>query len=179
MGHGEGTRKSLPAGSNRNTLSSMEGKADLLRRVVDDEGKPHNVRLLLASSTPIQRHTKVKGEANPYDPVYENLLRKTRRRSLWRKRFGVRGLFAFSGSFNAGSAPCATPRSPGSRAGAFITASLVCRVVPRVQTTEFCFIQRPRQGSPPNTFPYRKPRLPERGRSKGLSRMKRKLHVRF
>jgi RNA-directed DNA polymerase len=37
----------------------------------DDEGKPHKVRLLLASSTPIQRHTKVKGEANPYDPVYE------------------------------------------------------------------------------------------------------------
>ena len=37
----------------------------------DNEGKPHKVRLLLASSTPIQRHTKVKGEANPYDPVYE------------------------------------------------------------------------------------------------------------
>ena len=36
----------------------------------DDEGKPQNVRLLLASSTPIQRHTKVKSEANPYDPVY-------------------------------------------------------------------------------------------------------------
>src|SRR6266436_4431684 len=37
----------------------------------DDEGKTHKVRLLLASNTPIQRHTKVKGEANQYDPVYE------------------------------------------------------------------------------------------------------------
>ena len=31
------------------------------------EGIPHQVRLLLAGSTPIQRHVKVKGEANPYD----------------------------------------------------------------------------------------------------------------
>jgi hypothetical protein len=29
------------------------------------------VRLLLASSTPIQRHVKVKSTANPYDPVDE------------------------------------------------------------------------------------------------------------
>ncbi len=36
----------------------------------DDEGKPHKVRLLLAGSTPIQRHVKVKGEAHPYDPAY-------------------------------------------------------------------------------------------------------------
>jgi hypothetical protein len=49
---------------------------------------------------------------------------KNAKEIIWRKRFGVRGLFAFSGSFNAGSAPCATPRSPGSRVGAFIIASL-------------------------------------------------------
>jgi len=29
----------------------------------DDEGKPHKVRLLLASITPIQRHVKVKSTA--------------------------------------------------------------------------------------------------------------------
>jgi RNA-directed DNA polymerase len=29
------------------------------------------VRLLLASDTPIQRHVKVKCEANPYDPAFE------------------------------------------------------------------------------------------------------------
>jgi RNA-directed DNA polymerase len=37
----------------------------------DDEGIPRKVRLLLASRTPIQRHVKVKAEANPYDPTYE------------------------------------------------------------------------------------------------------------
>jgi RNA-directed DNA polymerase len=42
----------------------------------DDEGKPHKVRLLLASSTPIQRHVKVKSTANPYDPVDEPYFEK-------------------------------------------------------------------------------------------------------
>jgi RNA-directed DNA polymerase len=37
----------------------------------DNEGKPHKVRSLLASSTPIQRHLKVKSTANPYDPAHE------------------------------------------------------------------------------------------------------------
>ena len=34
-------------------------------------GKPYRVRLLLASDTPIKRHVKIKGEANPYDPQWE------------------------------------------------------------------------------------------------------------
>jgi len=34
----------------------------------DNEGRPRKVRLFLASSIPIQRHVKVKSEANPYDP---------------------------------------------------------------------------------------------------------------
>ena len=42
----------------------------------DNEGIPHKVRLLLASSTPIQRHVKVKSEANPYDPAYETYFEK-------------------------------------------------------------------------------------------------------
>jgi RNA-directed DNA polymerase len=42
----------------------------------DDEGIPHKVQLLLASRTPIQRHVKVKGEANPYDPAYETYFEK-------------------------------------------------------------------------------------------------------
>ena len=37
----------------------------------DDEGQSSKVWLQLASSIPIQRHVKVKGEANPYDPAYE------------------------------------------------------------------------------------------------------------
>jgi RNA-directed DNA polymerase len=42
----------------------------------DDESKPHRVRLLLAGSTPIQRHVKVKAEANPYDPADETYFEK-------------------------------------------------------------------------------------------------------
>jgi RNA-directed DNA polymerase len=37
----------------------------------DDEGRPKKVWLFHAKSTPINRHVKVKGEANPYDPTYE------------------------------------------------------------------------------------------------------------
>jgi hypothetical protein len=36
------------------------------------------VRLLFASRTPIQRHIKVKGEANPYDPAYETYFKARR-----------------------------------------------------------------------------------------------------
>ena len=42
----------------------------------DKEGTPHKVRLLLASRTRIQRHVKVKSEANPYDPAYETYFEK-------------------------------------------------------------------------------------------------------
>jgi RNA-directed DNA polymerase len=35
------------------------------------KGTRHDVRLFRASSVPIRRHTKIKGEANPYDPQWE------------------------------------------------------------------------------------------------------------
>jgi RNA-directed DNA polymerase len=37
----------------------------------DDHGQPSKAWLRHASSTPIKRHVKVKGDANPYDPAYE------------------------------------------------------------------------------------------------------------
>ena len=37
----------------------------------DDEGRPKKVWLFHAQNTPIKRHVKVRGEANPYDPAYE------------------------------------------------------------------------------------------------------------
>jgi RNA-directed DNA polymerase len=37
----------------------------------DDDGQPSQVWLHHARSIPIQRHVKVKGDANPYDPAYE------------------------------------------------------------------------------------------------------------
>jgi RNA-directed DNA polymerase len=36
---------------------------------------------------------------------------KNAKETIWRERFGGRGLFAFSGDSNAGPVPCATPRS--------------------------------------------------------------------
>src|SRR5437016_2310073 len=39
--------------------------------VLDDDGRPSNIWLLRASSTPIKRHIKIQGDANPYDPAYE------------------------------------------------------------------------------------------------------------
>jgi len=35
------------------------------------EGKTQRVRLFYAASLPIERHIKIKGDANPYDPKYE------------------------------------------------------------------------------------------------------------
>ena len=37
----------------------------------DDEGQSSKIRLYRAKSTPIKRHIKVQGEANPYDSAYE------------------------------------------------------------------------------------------------------------
>jgi len=37
----------------------------------DGDRQPSKIWLLRASSTPIKRHTKIKGDANPYDPAYE------------------------------------------------------------------------------------------------------------
>jgi RNA-directed DNA polymerase len=42
----------------------------------DSEGSPQTVWLRLANRTPIKRHVKVKGEANPYDPAYETYFEK-------------------------------------------------------------------------------------------------------
>jgi RNA-directed DNA polymerase len=39
--------------------------------VVGAQGSDQTVSLYQAFGTPIQRHTKIKGEANPYDPVWE------------------------------------------------------------------------------------------------------------
>ncbi|ADL54989.1 group II intron reverse transcriptase/maturase [Gallionella capsiferriformans] len=39
--------------------------------VEDDKGEERNVKLVKASDTPIKRHVKIKGTANPYDPEFE------------------------------------------------------------------------------------------------------------
>jgi RNA-directed DNA polymerase len=42
----------------------------------NDEGQPSKLWLYRAVNTPIKRHVKVKGEANPYDPAYETYFEK-------------------------------------------------------------------------------------------------------
>src|SRR5215813_10378461 len=71
------------------------------------------------------------------------------------KRFGVPALFAISGMNNADSARCAIQKSPGSQAGAFITASHVRWVVPLVPRTVFYFIPSAMTGFIVSVFPFR------------------------
>ena len=92
----------------------------------DDEGRPHNVRLLLASSTPIQRHTKVKSEANPYDPVYETYFEKREGDHMAETFRGTRTL-RFLWKFQGGFCPvCNTKITP-------ITGWRIHYCVPRVR----------------------------------------------
>ena len=58
----------------------------------DKEGIPHKVRLLLAGRTPIQRHVKVKSEANPYDPAYETYFEKREGVHMAATFWGIRTL---------------------------------------------------------------------------------------
>jgi RNA-directed DNA polymerase len=56
----------------------------------DDDGQPSKIWLLRASNTPIKRHIKVKGDANPYDPAYETYFEQREeahmRESFWGTR---------------------------------------------------------------------------------------------
>jgi len=70
----------------------------------DDDGKPHKVRLLLASSTPIQRHVKIKSAANPYDMAYEPYFEKREEDHMAETFRGTRTL-RFLWKFQRGSCP--------------------------------------------------------------------------
>lgn len=45
-------------------------------RTVNKNGKTRNVWLTTAASVPIQRHRKIKGQTNPYDPAWETYFEK-------------------------------------------------------------------------------------------------------
>jgi RNA-directed DNA polymerase len=68
----------------------------------DRQGRKDKNLLCWASATPIKRHTKIKGDCNPYDPAWEvyleerlgvkmehNLRGKRRLASLWREQNGI------------------------------------------------------------------------------------------
>ena len=54
-------------------FATIEGDRWVFHGTVEGkEGTAPTVYLLKASGVPIKRHTKIKGEANPYDPVWED-----------------------------------------------------------------------------------------------------------
>src|ERR1700758_5692019 len=90
------------------------------------------------------------------------------------KRFGVLVLFAPSGMNNVVSARCAIQKSPGSQAGAFITASHVRWVVRQLLATAFYFIPSAMTGFIVSVFPFRN-RVSSKEAFEGLELGERKL----
>src|SRR5262250_1161360 len=90
------------------------------------------------------------------------------------KRFGVLVLFATSGMNNVVSARCAIQKSPGSPAGAFITASHVRWVVRQLLATAFYFIPSAMTGFIVSVFPFRN-RVSSKEAFEGLELGERKL----
>jgi hypothetical protein len=87
----------------------------------DDEGQPDQVWLRHARSTSIQRHVKVKSDANPYDPAYEIYFEKREGTHMQETFRGTRTL-RFLWHEQHGLCLCAIPKSLGSRVGACTTA---------------------------------------------------------
>lgn len=50
--------------------------------IPDKNGAPRTIRLFYAATTPIRRHIKVKGQANPYDPQWTTYFTSRQRKSL-------------------------------------------------------------------------------------------------
>lgn len=90
------------------------------------------------------------------------------------KRFGVLVLFAISGMNNVDSARCAIQKSPGSQAGAFITASHVRWVVRQLLATAFYFIPSAMTGFIVSVSPFRN-RVSSKEAFEGLELGERKL----
>jgi RNA-directed DNA polymerase len=49
------------------------------------DGKPVWLRLVYASETKIRRHVKIRGQANPYDPQWQDYLKER----AFQKKFGI------------------------------------------------------------------------------------------
>ena len=99
--------------------------------------------------------------------------KNVKRLTCW-KPFGVSVLFAISGMNNVDSARCAIPKSPGSPAGAFITASHVRWVVRQLLATAFYFIPSAMTGFIVSVFSFRN-RVSSKEAFEGLELGERKL----
>jgi RNA-directed DNA polymerase len=56
---------------------------------VQIKGKVRTYELIGAARTPIRRHVKIKGEANPYDPAYESYFKKRSEQKQSARSIGV------------------------------------------------------------------------------------------
>ena len=99
----------------RNYFSGEDNRWHFCVHVKKADGTRKELALYRLASTPIQRHIKVKGEANPYDPAYTEYFER-RRFWFWR----VRGNRAFAQANSRSSkqtersvsAACPVPETP-------------------------------------------------------------------
>jgi len=128
----------------------------------DNEGNPHKVRLLLASSTPIQRHVKIKSAANPYDPAHEIYFEK-REGDHMAETFRGRRTLRFLWTFQRGFCPVCNTKITR------ITGGRMHYCVPRVKGGSTSVANRVLLHPECHDRVHRqhlsvsKPRLPERG----------------
>src|SRR6266446_648075 len=121
----KGTRTKARAGSNRNTLTDagiVTGPSSVKPAMTKDgrlKSGCTTPRALPSNGTSRSKAKRTR-TIQPMKPTSKNAKGLT----CWR-RFGVPALFAISGMNNVDSARSAIPKSPGSQAGAFITASPV------------------------------------------------------
>jgi len=90
-------------------------------KVKGEDGKARFVKLVQTSDTPIRRHIKIKGEANPFDPAWETYFEK--RLSLFMKD-SLKGEDAYCtfGGYRTVDVQTATSRSRRRRDGTSITS---------------------------------------------------------
>jgi hypothetical protein len=147
-------------------------------RILAYSGNLCKVHLLLVSRTPIQRHVKVKGEANPYDLRLRNLLRETRSGSYGGD---VSGYSKTSLSLELPTRDLPRMQYTDHPNHGMASSSLCPPCDGRVQECReprFASTRVPRQGSPPRDFCITTA-SPRKRRSKGVSRMTGNRHVRF
>ena len=98
------------------------------------------VRLLAASSIRIERHTKIRAEANPYDPAWEPYFEKRLDVQMVATLKGKTMASVICGKNRTVCAQSATKRSPRSPDGIAIMFSGDQKEDQTGQKTGFCFI---------------------------------------
>jgi RNA-directed DNA polymerase len=128
----------------------------------DDQGQPIQVWLRYARRTPIQRHVKVKADANPYDPAFEAYFEKREETHMQETFRGTRTLRFLWYEQRGLCTVCNTQitRIPGWR-----LHHCVPRVMGGSQSAENRVLLHPECHDRVHRqrIPVSKPRLPERG----------------